>query len=66
MSNFLTALAVGWAITSAVIVGVYLYRYARDWAEDRRREQEYADAWCATHLKHQHDRHDHADERKPE
>ncbi len=43
-----------------------LVTLARDWAEDRAREKEYADAWCRTHLAHQHDRHDHADERKPE
>lgn len=44
-------------------VGVYLYRYARDMADLRRQEQEYADAIQA---KWQARQHDHTDYRRPE
>ena len=38
----------------------------REWAWQRDVERRYADEWVAAHKAHQHDRHDHADERKPE
>ena len=52
---------------AAVIATAHLFvNLARDYADDRRREQSYADAWVATHKAHQHDRHDPSDLRKPE
>jgi hypothetical protein len=53
VTNFVTALAVGWFVTAAVIVGVYLWRYARDMADLRRQEQLYADQWVEAHIRHQ-------------
>jgi uncharacterized membrane protein (DUF485 family) len=64
VSNFVTALAVGWFVTAAVIVGVYLWRYARAMAELRRQEQVYADLWCQQHRAN--NRYLHADDRSPE
>jgi hypothetical protein len=66
MSLILGVLAFIAGLVALVATCHLLVNLARDYAEDRRREQEYADAWCRTHLKHQHDRHDHGDERKPE
>ena len=42
--TFLTALAVAWATFAAVIVAIYAYQYARDLADLRKQEAEYADA----------------------
>jgi hypothetical protein len=53
VSNFVTALAVGWFVTAAVIVGVYLWRYAREWARLQEQEARYAEEWVAAHQHHQ-------------
>ena len=45
MTGFVSALALAWAVFAAVIVGVYAYQYARDLADLRRQEAEYADAY---------------------
>lgn len=66
MSPLLYLLIVGWAVTSAAICGVWFYRYWREWARLRDQEARFAEEWCRTHKTHQHDRHDHADERRPE
>ena len=60
-----------WLVAGAVVLTGYLtirliVHLARNYAEDRRREQKYGDEWCATHRKHQHDRHDHSDPTRPE
>lgn len=65
-STILGVLACIAGLVAIVATCHLLVQLARDWAEDRRREQAYADAWCATHRVHQHDRHDHADDRRPE
>lgn len=55
--------AVGWALVLVLVVGaglalasfvLWLIRYAKACAADRRREKEYADAWLATHRTNQH------------
>ena len=55
-------------ICGAIVGGLRERAYQRDLerAYQRDLERAYADEWCRTHLKHQHDRHDHGDERKPE
>lgn len=53
MSPFLYALVVAWAVTSAVICGVWLYRYLREMAYQRELEARYATAWQAAHWQHQ-------------
>ena len=53
-------------LAAVILTANLLVNLWHDWAEDRRREAEYADAWQRVHRQHQHDRHDHADERKPE
>lgn len=50
-----------------VAVCAGLVHLARDWAEDRRREAEYADAWRQAHREHQaRGRYLTDDERRPE
>ena len=39
-----------------------LVHLGRDWAADRRREQQFADEWVRVHRA----RHDHSDDRRPE
>ena len=61
-----------WAlvIAASCIAGGMFVGFTAAWLKERAyqraREQEYADAWQRLHRVHQHDRHDHADERKPE
>ena len=43
MIGFMSALALAWAVFAAVIVAIYAYQYARDLADLRKQEQEYAD-----------------------
>ena len=46
---------------------VWVIDYCRDYAYWRKREQQLADAWCATHRAHVHDdRHTHDTEGRPE
>ena len=40
----MSALALAWAVFAAVIVAIYVYQYARDLADLRKQEAEYADA----------------------
>ena len=50
-----------------VAVCAGLVHLARDWAEDRRREAEYADAWRQAHREHQdRGRYLTSDDRRPE
>ena len=61
-----------WALVVAatcIAVGMFLgftAAWLQERAYQRAREAEYADAWQQVHRRHQHDRHDHADERRPE
>ena len=43
MIGFVSALALAWAVFAAVIVAIYVYQYARDLADLRQQEAEYAD-----------------------
>ena len=65
-STVLGVLAFIAGLAALIVTAHLLVNLARDYAQDRRREQEYADAWCRTHLAHQHDRHDHTDGSRPE
>lgn len=66
MTEALSVLAFIVGLAAFIAVCHLLVGLARDWAEDRRREEQYADEWCRTHRFLQHERYDHADERKPE
>jgi uncharacterized protein (DUF2062 family) len=49
----LAAILIGSLICAAILAGIFLtvrvVWLLRVWAEDRRREQEYADAWLRAH-----------------
>ena len=66
MSEALGVLAFIAGLAAVIATCRLIVHVLRDWAEDRAREARFAEEWCATHRAHQHDRHDHADERKPE
>ena len=66
MSEALGAAAFIAGLAALILTCRLIVHVLRDWAEDRAREARFAEEWCATHRAHQHDRHDHADERKPE
>ena len=61
-----------WALVIAAtcIAGGTFIGFIAAWLQERAYqrdvERRYADEWVAAHKAHQHDRHDHADERKPE
>jgi hypothetical protein len=42
-------------IIAAILLGVRVVWLARMWADDRRREKEYADAWLRTHRGGRHE-----------
>ena len=59
----LAAFAVALAVLFLLVVALlWVLHIARDWAADRKREQEYADEFLRTHRA----RHDHSDQRRPE
>lgn len=43
------------AVFLAILIGIRLVWLVRVWAEDRRREKEYADAWLRTHPRGRHE-----------
>ena len=55
MSEALGVLAFIVGLAALILTANLLVNLWHDWAEDRRREAEYADAWVATHKTHQHD-----------
>jgi cell division protein FtsI/penicillin-binding protein 2 len=59
VAQWVVAVAFLFAVAFAVLWGMQV---ARDWAADRKREQEYADEFLRTHRP----RHDHTDDRRPE
>ena len=63
---FLWALVLAACCIAAGLFIGFVVGALRERAWQREVERRYADAWQAAHKAHQHDRHDHADERKPE
>jgi len=66
MSEVLGVAAFIAGLAALILTCRLIVHVLRDWAEDRAREAEYADEWCRTHRFLQHERYDHADERRPE